>query len=167
MALMSFPCHLVSCNALMSSCTVFVVKARILVLRFWTVFGRSMYEKSNPFLIVQIVFCLSVLCEASLRFPQHQLFMGWGQPHIQPPTWRTRVSLFISVITFHLFGMDGPTSYATASIGPRILWPCQPHHYVKVRIPLGGSKNINIFLQLIVRLCPNFSDNKNVHLTFP
>jgi len=38
-------------------------------------------------------------------------FMGWGcQPHAQPPTWRTRISLFVWVITFDLTGMDGLTS---------------------------------------------------------
>ena len=44
-----------------------------------------MYEKSYPFAIAQIVFYLSVLSEASPRFPQHQLFMGCSQPHVQPP----------------------------------------------------------------------------------
>jgi len=38
----------------------------------------------------------------------------------QPPTWRTRVSLLVWVITLDVSGMGGPTtSYATASIG---LW---------------------------------------------
>jgi hypothetical protein len=30
-------------------------------------------------------------------------FMGWNcQPHVPPPTWRTRVSLFVWVITCDL-----------------------------------------------------------------
>ena len=29
---------------------------------------------------------------------------------LQPPTWRTRVSLFVWVITLDLFSMGGPTS---------------------------------------------------------
>jgi len=38
-------------------------------------------------------------------------FTGWGcQPHAQPSTWRTRVSLSVWVITFDLSGMEGPTS---------------------------------------------------------
>jgi hypothetical protein len=38
-------------------------------------------------------------------------FMVWGcEPHAQPPTWRTRVSLFVWVITLDLSGMGGPTS---------------------------------------------------------
>jgi len=33
-------------------------------------------------------------------FSTNTFFMGWCcQPHTQPPTWRTSVSLFVSVIT--------------------------------------------------------------------
>jgi hypothetical protein len=40
----------------------------------------------------------------------------------QPPTWRTRVSLFVWVITFNMSGMGGPaSSYATAGIALRII----------------------------------------------
>jgi hypothetical protein len=40
----------------------------------------------------------------------------------QPPTWRTRVSLFVRVITLDLSGMGGPaSSYATAVIALRII----------------------------------------------
>ena len=50
-------------------------------------------------------------------------FMGWGcQPHAQFPTWRTRVSLLVWVITFDLSGKGDPTSsYATAGIALRII----------------------------------------------
>ena len=66
--------------------------------------------------------------------------MVWGcQPHAHPPTRRTRVSLFIWLITFDLSGMGGPnSSYATTSIVLRILWSLKLHHYVNVRIPSGG-----------------------------
>ena len=38
-------------------------------------------------------------------------FTVWGcQPHAKPPTWRTKVSLFVLVITLDLSGMGGPTS---------------------------------------------------------
>ena len=48
------------------------------------------------------------------------------------PGWP--VSLW--VITFDLSGIGDPTSgYATVSIALRIIWPFQPHHYVKY---LGG-----------------------------
>jgi len=43
------------------------------------------------------------------------------------PTWRARVSLFVWVLSFDLFGMDGPTgSYATAGIALRVIAPCKP-----------------------------------------
>ena len=66
--------------------------------------------------------------------------MGWGcLPHVQPPTWRTRVSLFIWVIALNLSGMGGPTSScAAAIIALRIIWPYKPHHCIRVGIPLGG-----------------------------
>ena len=60
------------------------------------------------------------------------------QPHSQPPTWRrTRVSLFVWDITFELSGMRGPTLPPT--IAHRIIWPCKPHHCLKVAIPFGGG----------------------------
>jgi hypothetical protein len=64
-------------------------------------------------------------------------FTGWGhQPHAQPPTWRTRVSLFIWVISFDLSGISAPaSSYATAGLALRITWPHKSHHYVKVETP--------------------------------
>ena len=38
-------------------------------------------------------------------------FTSWGrQPHVKPPSWRTRVSLLVWVITCDLSGMGGPTS---------------------------------------------------------
>ena len=44
------------------------------------------------------------------------------QPHAHTPTCRTRVSLFVWVITFDLFDMGGPTSsYVTASIALRVI----------------------------------------------
>jgi hypothetical protein len=61
------------------------------------------------------------------------------QPLAQPPTWRTRVSLLVWIIPFDLSGMGGSTSsYATAGIALRVIWPCKPHHYVKVETPSGG-----------------------------
>jgi hypothetical protein len=64
-------------------------------------------------------------------------FYGVG-PATPCPTWRARVSHLVR-ITFDLSGMGDPTrSYTTASIALRIIWPCKPHHYVKVGIPTGG-----------------------------
>jgi hypothetical protein len=40
----------------------------------------------------------------------------------QPPTWRTRLSLFVWVITFDLSDMGDPaSSYATAGIALRVI----------------------------------------------
>jgi len=63
----------------------------------------------------------------------------------QPPTWRTRVSLFVWVISFNMSGMGGLTScYITASIGLWIIWSHKPQNYVKVEIPSVGSHKIQI-----------------------
>jgi hypothetical protein len=40
----------------------------------------------------------------------------------QPSTWKTRVSIFVFVITFDVSGMEDPaSSYATAGIDLRII----------------------------------------------
>jgi hypothetical protein len=66
----------------------------------------------------------------------------------QPPTWRTRVSLFVWVITFNLSGMGGPaSSYATAGIALRIIWLRKPHHYVKVG---GDAPQLTTLFRAIV-----------------
>jgi hypothetical protein len=71
------------------------------------------------------------------------------QPHAQPVTWRTRVSLFVCIITFDLYSMGDPTSsYDTAGIPLRIVLPCRPHHYVKVGI-------------LVFFMSETFKDDKN------
>ena len=122
------PATLFSVMLLCQACTFFVARARILVLQFQRVFGCSMHQ-SHPFPYSWIDLCLSVLPEVSPKFFQHELFMEWGwQPQAKPPTWRTRLSHFIWVITFDLSSMGGPTrSYATTSIALRILWPCKPY----------------------------------------
>jgi hypothetical protein len=58
----------------------------------------------------------------------------WGHhPHAQSPTWRTRVSLFVWIITFDLSGLGDPaSSCVTAGLALRIIWPHKPHHHIKV-----------------------------------
>jgi hypothetical protein len=83
-------------------------------------------------------------CLQSLKVSQQlKLFTGWGrQLHAQPPTWRTRVSLFVWIITFDLSSMGDPTSsYATAGIALRIIWPRKPHQY-NIGIRTGGGDKI-------------------------
>ena len=103
-----------------------------------------MYRKSVPFPCNQVVVYLLIPSEASLRLSEHRFFFpGWGRyPHAQNPTWRTRVSLFVWVITFDLSGLGDPaSSYATAGLALRIIWPHKPHHYVKVETPSGGKES--------------------------
>jgi hypothetical protein len=112
------------------------------VLQSWIMFEHSMYRKSIPFPCSQVVTYLLNLSEASLRFPEHKFFSGVeSYPHAQPPTWRLRVSHFVWVITFDLSGLgDSASSYATAGLAVRIIWPHKPHHYVEVGTPSGGHQ---------------------------
>jgi hypothetical protein len=76
------------------------------------------------------------------RFRDTYIFLRWEVVSLSPnpPTWRTRVSLLVWIIPFDLSGMSGPTSsYATAGIALRVIWPYEPHHHVKVEIPSGGT----------------------------
>jgi hypothetical protein len=58
----------------------------------------------------------------------------------QPPTWRTRVSLFVWLLPFDLSGLGGPTSsYATAGIALRVTEACKLPHHVKVETPSGEA----------------------------
>jgi hypothetical protein len=76
-----------------------------------------------------------------LRFRDKSKFYRVGLS-AQPPTWRTRVSLFVWVTTFDLSGMGAPvSSYRTASIALRTLWPRKPHHYIKVGTPSVGIQH--------------------------
>ena len=67
-------------------------------------------------------------------------FTMWGrQPHAQPPTWRTRISLLVWVIIIYLYCIGGLTnSCATDGVFLRIPWPWKPHNCFKVGIPLPG-----------------------------
>jgi hypothetical protein len=102
--------------------------------------GHSTCQKSNSFPYRQIVLDLSVPCDASSGVSRRTRFTGWAcRSHAQSPTWRTRVSLSVWVITFDLSGKGDPASrYATAGVALGILWPRKHHHHVKVRIPPGG-----------------------------
>jgi hypothetical protein len=57
----------------------------------------------------------------------------------KPPTWRTRVSLFIWLLPFDMSGMGDPTrSYATAGIALRVSGALKPHHQDKVKTQSVG-----------------------------
>jgi hypothetical protein len=84
------------------------------VVFFFLFFVSFFFWHYNPWNIV------SSVLEAS---QQNIIFMGWiCQPHTQPPTWRTRISRFVWVITFDLSGTGCATSsYATANIALRVI----------------------------------------------
>jgi hypothetical protein len=81
----------------------------------------------------------TALCEPwpSSGFLNKLIFTVRGfQPHVQPATWRTRVSLFVWLLPLDLSGLGGPTSsYATASIALGVSGALKPHHHNKVRMP--------------------------------
>ena len=115
----------------------------------------SSFEQCSdvPYTKGQILFLLASSSSDYQSSPRHlwsflniTFSTGWGcRSHVQPPTWRTRVSLFVSVVTFDLSGMeDLASSYATASMAVRVTWPSKPHHYVTVRIP-SGNRICNIY----------------------
>ena len=69
------------------------------------------------------------------------IFYGVGLSAPCPtPNLEVRSIPFSQAITFDLSGKGGPTSsYATASIAFKIIWPHQPRHYVTVAVPFGVS----------------------------
>jgi hypothetical protein len=85
-----------------------------------------------------------------LGFVTMIIFTVWGcQPYAQPPTWRTRVPLLVRVFTFDLSGKGDPaSSYATAGIALRIIWPHKPHHYIRVGITLVWGGLLFIYFQI-------------------
>jgi hypothetical protein len=74
-------------------------------------------------------------------FLNNLVLIVWGcQPHVQPPTWRTRIFLFVWLLLLDLSGMGYPTSsYATAGIALRVSGALKPHHHNKVETPSVGS----------------------------
>ena len=65
-------------------------------------------EFQASFVIVSFV---SHPSEADCWVSEQIIFTVWGcQPHAHPLTWRTRLFLFVWVITLELSGMGGPTS---------------------------------------------------------
>jgi hypothetical protein len=65
--------------------------------------------------------------------------MSGRQPHAQPPTWRTRVSFFVSILPLDLSGLGGlNSSYATAGIALRVSGALKPPYHDKVRIASVG-----------------------------
>ena len=77
---------------------------------FFGILSYSVCQKSIPFPSSQIVvlFVKPVRGISEVFWTQILFRGGVATPHAQPPTWRTRVSLFVRVITFDLSGLgDG------------------------------------------------------------
>jgi hypothetical protein len=142
----TFPCHLVSWIAAM--CILYCYNYSVRAFN-----GLGWYN--DPTLHVPKFMSNSV--RHSTMFLSFIRGLPWGfetvlfygltsdrRPTPPPlPTWRASVSLFVWVITFNVSGVGGPTSsYATASIALRIIWPHKPHHSVKVCIPRGGGGGV-------------------------
>jgi len=85
---------------------------------------------------------LWTLASSFRSFSAEHIFMGWGcQPHNHPPTpGYTSLS-----------GMGHPACYYTdVSIAVRIIWPFEPHHFIKVGFPLGlGGGGVTIFTVIL------------------
>jgi hypothetical protein len=73
-------------------------------------------------------------------FLNNLVFTVWGQPHAQPQTWRTRVSLSVWLLPLDLSGVGDPTSsYTTAGIALRVSGALKLHHHDKVETPSMGT----------------------------
>ena len=119
-------------------------RAQLDVLRSWTMFEHYMYQKSIP----KLAASSSSICETCSSHLWGSLkarfFRNWGlYPQAQPPNWKTIVTLFIWVITFDLSSQNDPaSSYVTAGLVLRIIWPLRPHYYAK----LGTFSGAIVFL---------------------
>jgi hypothetical protein len=82
----------------------------------------------------------SIHSKLIICFLNSLVFTVWGcLSHTQPPTWRTRVSLFVGLLPLDLSGMGAPTSsYATAGIALRVSGALKPHHHDKEETPSVG-----------------------------
>jgi hypothetical protein len=81
---------------------------------------------------VRLIFLLGFVTIAFLRG-------GIVNPTPNPPTWRTRVSLFVWNHTIDLSGLGDPdSSYATAGLAVGFIGTHKAHHHDKVETPLVG-----------------------------
>jgi hypothetical protein len=78
-----------------------------------------------------------ILCEVSWQ----KICTGWGrQPHAQPPTWRTRVSLLVWHLPRNLSGMGGRTStYVATGIGLEFIGAHKAPHPATECFRQGGD----------------------------
>jgi hypothetical protein len=91
-------------------------------------------------------------------FLNNLVFTVWGcYPHAKPPTWRTRVSLFVWLLPLYLSGMgDSTSSCTTAGIALRVSVTLKPHHHDKVETPSVG------YLLIIREGSPTHAELRNI-----
>jgi len=101
----------------------------------------------NPFHALVVFFCI---CRNYYLQPsqQRKFFQGAvASRRPNPLPRRTGVSLLVWAITFDLSGKGDPTSsYATAGVALRIIWPLKPSHYFKVETPSGGQLGYHTYI---------------------
>ena len=107
----------------------------------------SLQFNHNPFHALVVFFCI---CRNYYLQPsqQRKFFQGAVASRTPNPLpRRTGVSLLVWVITFDLSGKGDPTSsYATAGVALRIIWPLKPSHYFKVETPSGGQLGYHTYI---------------------
>jgi hypothetical protein len=104
------------------------------------IFFQLSFSNRNPF--HALVVLLYTIRNYSLETSQHCKFFQGAVAGRTPNHLPRRTGVFVLVwaITFDLSGMGGSTSsYATAGIALRIIWPLKPSHYFKVETPSGSS----------------------------
>lgn len=88
MSIRSFPFHFVSCNAVMSSLYASRCDSKGIIAPVLNSIRTSLYQNSYSFPYSQIIFCLSILSEASLSFSQYQIIymirLSAAHPNPQP-----------------------------------------------------------------------------------
>lgn len=90
---------------------------------FWVLASLKWCFHYFPFPSSQIVFYLISPIRDMFKLSRHKIFTGWCCRSVAHPlTRRTRLSLFVWVITFDLSGNEGPdSSYTTAGVAQTIL----------------------------------------------
>jgi hypothetical protein len=64
-----------------------------------------------------------------VRFRDSKIVTVWAQPHVQPPIWRTRVSLIVWHLPRNVSDMGGPTSsYGAAGTALEFTGAHKPAH---------------------------------------
>ena len=108
------------------------------------------------FLILILIVTLQPLLHFShyLEVPQKNIIFFLVFSRTPNPTWRTRVFLYVGVITFVMLDTEGPTNiYVTDSTSIRIVWPRKTNHWIQAGIPRVGCWSLKLRKFTISALC--------------